>query len=184
MGKFTYEHSIAVDVLETLDEVDSAHIGVMGHSLGGHGAYFLAAYDERIAAAVCNCGGGGFRHDRDVEEWARDRWYVYLKHLRPGLLAGELPPIDVHEIIALIAPRAYLEVLGLNDGDPLARRQEVLMLLKVADVYQLVGKPEDLAFFVHGRGHSLRHESRELIYGFLEAHLKPPEATRSRRVGE
>jgi dienelactone hydrolase len=182
VGKFTYEHSIAIDVLETRAEVDRGRIGTMGHSLGGHGAYFLAAYDERIKAAVCNCGGGGFRHARNVEEWARDRWYVYFKHVRPGLLAGDLPPIDIHEIIALIAPRAYLEVLGLNDGDPLMERQEVLMMLKVADLYQLVGKPENLAFFAHGRGHSVRHESRELIYGFLEAHLKPPEATRSRRV--
>jgi dienelactone hydrolase len=184
VGKFTYEHAIAVDVLETLPEVDRANIGTMGHSLGGHGAYFLAAYDERIKAAVCNCGGGGFRHARNPEEWARDRWYVYLKHIRPGLLAGELPQIDIHEIISLIAPRAYLEVLGLNDGDPLAERQEVLMLMKVADVYQLVGKPENMGFFVHGRGHSVRHESRELIYGFLEAHLKPPAATEARPVKE
>jgi pimeloyl-ACP methyl ester carboxylesterase len=184
VGKFTYEHSLAIDVLETFREVDRANIGTMGHSLGGHGAYFLAAYDERIKAAVCNCGGGGFRHARKPEEWARDRWYVYLKHIRPGLLAGELPPIDIHEIIALIAPRAYLQVLGLNDGDPLAERQEVLMLLKIADLYQLVGKPENMAFFAHGRGHSIRHESRELIYGFLEAHLKRPEATESRPVKE
>ena len=184
VGKFTYEHSIALDVLLTFNEVDPAKIGTMGHSLGGHGAYFLAAYDERIKAAVCNCGGGGFRHARKPEEWARDRWYVYLKHIRPGLLAGKLPSIDIHEIIALIAPRAYLEILGLNDGDPLEERQEVLMLLKVADLYQLVGTPENMAFFAHGRGHSVRHESRELIAAFLEAHLKPPQATESRRVEE
>jgi dienelactone hydrolase len=184
VGKFTYEHSIAVDVLQRLDEVDRANIGTIGHSLGGHGAYFLAAYDERIKAAVCNCGGGGFRHDPKVEEWARDHWYIYFKHIRPRLLAGELPPIDIHEIIALIAPRAYLEVLGLNDGDPLLARQEVLMLMKVADIYQLVGKPENMGFFAHGRGHSVRYESRELIYGFLEAQLKVPEATKSRPVKE
>jgi hypothetical protein len=56
------------------------------------------------------------------------------------------------------------------------------MLMKVADVYQLVGKPENFGFFVHGRGHAVPHESRELIYGFLDAHLKPPEATRTRLV--
>ena len=45
VGKFTYEHSIAVDVLlsdhvksvQHGAEVDPAQIGVMGHSLGGYG---------------------------------------------------------------------------------------------------------------------------------------------------
>jgi dienelactone hydrolase len=184
VGKFTYEHSIAIDVLQTVAEVDTARIGVMGHSLGGHGAYFLAAYDDRIKAAVCNCGGSTFRHAKNVTEWARDHWYIYFKPIRPGLLAGVLPPIDMHEIVALIAPRAYLEVLGLNDGDPLAARQKVLMLTKVADVYQLVGKPDNFAFFAHGRAHSFRHESRELAYGFLESHLKPAQATQTRRPME
>jgi hypothetical protein len=54
------------------------------------------------------------------------------------------------------------------------------MLLKIADVYDLLGKPENFSFFIHGRGHSVPHESRELIYGFLDAHLKPTIATQTR----
>ncbi len=60
VGKFTFEHSIAVDVLQTLDEVDTQNIGALGHSLGGHGTLFLAAYDERIKASACNCGTSFF----------------------------------------------------------------------------------------------------------------------------
>ncbi|MCA9103203.1 MAG: dienelactone hydrolase family protein, partial [Planctomycetales bacterium] len=108
VGKFTYEHSIAVDVLETLDAVDPARIGALGHSLVGLDTIFLAAYDERIQAAACNCGASFFRHNAAVEAWSRDHWYVYFKHIRPELLAGRLPPIDFHEIIALVAPRAFL----------------------------------------------------------------------------
>jgi len=184
VGKFTYEHSIAVDVLRAQDEVDPDRIGALGHSLGGHGTYFLAAYDERIKAAVCNCGAAFLRHNSEVEHWARDHWYVYLKPIRPGLLRGELPAIDFHEIIALIAPRAYLDVSALNDGNPLTQRQRVLMLMKIADVYELLGTAEQFAFFVHGRGHSVPHESRELIYGFLDVHLKRPEATQTHLVAE
>jgi len=182
VGKFTFEHSIAIDVLQTRPEVDPQRIGAMGHSLGGHGTWYLAAYDERIRASVCNCGGSFLRHNPNVEAWSRDRWYVYLKPIREQLLRGELPPIDVHEIIALIAPRAFLDVSALNDGVPLTQRQRVLMLMKIADVYELLGQAQNFAFFVHGRGHSVPHESRELIYGFLDAHLKPAEATQTRLV--
>ena len=51
------------------------------------------------------------------------------------------------------------------------------MLLKIADVYALVGKPENFSFYIHGRGHSVPHESRELICAFLDVHLKPAEST-------
>ncbi len=179
VGKFNFEHSIAVDVLLTRDEVDPANIGVMGHSLGGHGAFFLAAYDDRLKTCVCNCGGSFLRHNPQVEAWSRDRWYVYLKPIRPFLLRGELPDIDFHEIISLIAPRAFLDVSALNDGNPLTQRQRTLMLLKIADVYELLERPENFSFFIHGRGHSVPHESRELIYGFLDMHLKPESATRT-----
>ena len=175
MGKFTYEHSIAVDVLQSLPEVDPARIGALGHSLGGHGSYFLSAYDERIQATVCNCSAPFFRHNPKVEEWARGRWYVYFQNIRPDLLQGKLPPIDMHEIIALIAPRAFLDLCGLNDGDPRVQRQRVLMLMKIMDVYSLFHVPQNLAFYVHGRAHSVADESRALMYAWMDAHLKPEE---------
>ena len=183
VGKFNYEHSIAIDALESLQEVDAANIGAMGHSLGGHGTFFLAAYDDRIKASASNCGGTFLRHNPLVEAWSRDHWYIYLKPLRPGLLRGELPDIDFHEIMALIAPRAFLDVSGLNDGKKLTQRQRILMNLKLMDVWELEKAPQNFAFFAHGRGHSIKHESRELIYAWMDTHLKPGEATETKRVG-
>ena len=182
VGKFTYEHSIAVDVLQGLPQVDGERIGALGHSLGGHGTFFLAAYDDRIKASACNCGASFFRHNPRVTAWARDHWYVYFKPIRAGLLKGELPPIDFHEIIALIAPRAFLDLSGLNDGHRPTQRQRLLMLMKIMDVYELTKAPQNFGFYVHGRGHSVAHESRQLIYGWMDAHLKPAAATRTRRV--
>jgi len=184
VGKFTYEHSIAIDVLETLDFVDRRNIGALGHSLGGHGTFFLAAYDERIRAAASNCAASFFRHNPKVTGWSRDRWYIYFKPIREGLLRGEMPPIDFHEIISLIAPRAFLDLAGLNDGPTGTQRQRVLMLMKVMEIYELEGAPENFSFYIHGRGHSVAHESRSLMYGFMDAHLKPPEATVTRLVGQ
>jgi len=182
VGKFTYEHSIAIDVLQSLKEVNTEKIGVLGHSLGGHGSMFLAAYDERVQAAAGNCSASFFRQNPRVEAWARDNWYVYFRHIRPGILEGELPPIDFHEIMALVAPRAFLDLSGLNDGDPLTQRQRILMLLKVMDVYELEKVPQNFAFFVHGKGHSVAHESRELMYGWMDSNLKPKSATKTKLV--
>lgn len=183
VGKFTYEHSIAVDVLQSLPEVDGKRIGALGHSLGGHGTFFLAAYDDRIQVAACNCGASFFRHNPGVEHWSRDHWYVYFKHIRPGLLQGELPPIDFHEIIALIAPRAFLDVSALNDGDPRIQRQRVLMNLKIMEAYELEGVPENFGFYVHGQKHSVEHPSRALIYAWMDSHLRP-EITKTHLVRE
>ena len=48
------------------------------------------------------------------------------------------------------------------------------MLASVMSVYELLDAPQNFAFFVHGRGHSVEHESRELIYGWLDANLQKP----------
>lgn len=171
VGKFTYEHSIAIDVLQTLPEVDSARIGVMGHSLGGQGAIFLAAYDKRVKAAACNCAASFFRYNDAVKEWSRDRWYVYFKHIRPGLLEGKLPPIDFHEIMALIAPRALLDISAINDGVEATQRQRVLMNIEVMKAFELENASDRFAFFVHGKKHSVPEESRELIASWLKSQL-------------
>ena len=61
VGKFTYEHSIAIDVLQSLDEVDAGKIGALGHSLGGHGTFFWplmmnASMPRRAIAGLRSCG--------------------------------------------------------------------------------------------------------------------------------
>ncbi len=178
VGKFTYEHAIAIDLSSRCPSLPD-RIGTLGHSLGGHGAYYLAAYDERVKAAVCNCGGAFFRHNPDVLNSARDRWYVYFKHLRPGLLEGRLPPIDRHEIIALVAPRPFMDLSGLNDGNGLVQRQRVLALLRIMDVYELEKAPQNFAFYVHGRGHAWPTVSRELDFGGMDVHLKPAPVTQT-----
>jgi cephalosporin-C deacetylase-like acetyl esterase len=49
-------HIRSVDLLESLPEVDKRRIAVIGHSLGGHNALFVAAFDQRIRAVVTSCG--------------------------------------------------------------------------------------------------------------------------------
>jgi len=58
------------------------------------------------------------------------------------------------------------------------------MLMRIMDVYEFEKAPQNFAFYVHGRGHSVAHESRQLIYGWMDTHLKPPEATKTRLVTE
>jgi hypothetical protein len=100
------------------------------------------------------------------------------------LLKGELPPIDFHDIISLIAPRAFMDLSALNDGKPGTQRQRVLMLTKLMDVWELERSPQNFAFYVHGRGHSVAHESRQLMYGWMDTYLKPPAATKTHLVTE
>ena len=50
------------------------------------------------------------------------------------------------------------------------------------EVYELNDAPQNFGFYVHGRGHSVAHESRQLIYGWMDTHLKPAEATQTRLV--
>ena len=49
-------HIRAVDLLVSLPEVDSRRIAAIGHSLGGHNALFVAAFDKRIRAVITSCG--------------------------------------------------------------------------------------------------------------------------------
>ena len=54
------------------------------------------------------------------------------------------------------------------------------MLMKVMDVYELEGAPKNFAFYAHGQGHSVPYEARQLIYGWLDKHLKGEDVTRCR----
>jgi len=104
MGKMLYDHKRSVDYLCSLAEVDSSRIGVIGHSLGGYNAFFHQAFDPRVKAAVSSCGFVSMGSSMYPFRFARDEWFVHFPILRDYLRAG-LVPCDMHEVMALCAPR-------------------------------------------------------------------------------
>ncbi|HTL30998.1 MAG TPA: alpha/beta fold hydrolase [Tepidisphaeraceae bacterium] len=112
-----------IDFLETLKEIDKAKIVVTGHSRGGKAALLAGALDERIAITAPNGSGTGgcapYRNPTAQAEKLSD----ILRNF-PGWFSPQLKqfvghedqlPFDQHELIALVAPRAFLTTEGLGD---------------------------------------------------------------------
>jgi len=55
-AKRTTDAMRAVDVLQSLDFVDSERIGGIGHSMGAEDVYWLMAFDDRVKAGILNPG--------------------------------------------------------------------------------------------------------------------------------
>lgn len=187
VGKIIYDLSIAVDVLESLEMVDPHRIGVLGHSLGGSSSIDLAAYDDRIAAVASNCWTTTFQYNTAYKAFARpeEKEFVYFRHLRELLANDQLPAIDGHEVMALIAPRPFLSIVCLNDnygGSPDSCVQRALSQFAVARAYALTGKPEHFAFYLHGQTHTLGLDGRALMYAWMDKHLKPRAETEPHTV--
>ena len=105
--KAIWNNMRAVDLLCDLDAVDSARIGVIGHSLGGHNAIFTALFDSRIKAVVSSCGFNAFPfyYKGNIAGWSH-QGYMPLLRTRFGLDLKRVP-FDFPELIAALAPRAF-----------------------------------------------------------------------------
>lgn len=87
VGKAIWDGQRALDVLVRFAEVDPQRIGAVGHSLGGHGSIFVAAFDERVRATVSSCGLTIWANNPQRLKWARDSWYSYFPRRRPIFLS-------------------------------------------------------------------------------------------------
>lgn len=175
MGKMLWDHIRAIDVLESLPYVDTARIGALGWSLGGHNAAFLAAFDERIVATVSNGGMAMFAGNPNPFRWAREgsagsdtQRFVYLPKLRPYLESGDVP-FDLHEIQALIAPRAYLDI-NCAPGD--LWKGAIVAARKVAPVYNLYQRPDRFKHRVFDGPHSFQPTMKTVAYDWLQRWLQ------------
>ncbi len=61
MAKMLLDATRAVDVLAAQPDVNPRRIGAIGHSLGAKEVLYLAAFDERVRAAVSSEGGIGLK---------------------------------------------------------------------------------------------------------------------------
>ncbi len=164
------DHMRGVDLLQSLPEVDPERIGVIGHSLGGHNAMFVAAFDERLKVVVSSCGWTMF-HDYyggKIKGWTSKRYMPLLRE-RYALDPGRVP-FDFDGVIAALAPRPFFSSSPERDGNFAVagvRRAEKL----VRPVYEFLGAPHNFDVAYPGCAHDFPTVVRERAYRFLDMAL-------------
>lgn len=168
--KGIWNHMRAVDLLQSLEEVDGLRIGCIGHSLGGHNTLFLAAFDTRIKAAVSSCGFNAFAKymGGNLKGWSH-RGYMP----RIAELYGADParmPFDFPEVLAAVAPRAVFVNAPKQDSN--FELSGVIDCLRSAvPVYALFNAEERLVAVHPDTGHDFPPDARAKAYAFLEQML-------------
>ena len=164
MMKMIYDGSRAVDLLETMPQVDPKRIGAIGHSLGGKEALYLPAFDPRIACAVASEGGLELEYSN-----YQDPWYLDAPVAEPGFA------LKGRDLLLLIAPRPFL-LIGGDAGDDDKNSVDGLQswpgIARVIPLYRELGAPEAIGLFVHGKGHDVPLESHGLALRWMEHFLK------------
>ena len=181
--KGIWNHVRAVDLLQSLPEVDPERIAVIGHSLGGHNAMFVAAFDQRIKAIVSSCGFNAFGkyYGGDLTGWSH-------KGYMPRIASeyGKDPkrmPFDFTEIVGVLAPRPFFVNAPLGDDN--FEKSGVDDCLRAArPVYELLGGKGRLVAVHPDIGHGFPPDVRKAAYEFLDRALQhrpdPLDAERGR----
>jgi len=153
--KAIFNHIRCVDFLQTRPEVDPERIGVIGHSLGGHSAMYVAAFDTRLKVIVSSCGWTLNRYYNNYNEEMRKKfggrlWGYAQERYSPFArtkykLKEENFPFDFDDVIAALAPRPFFSNSPIHDANfnvegvrrGIANASEVYRFLDAADNLQV-----------------------------------------------
>ena len=154
LGKVLHDVRVALDYLATRPEVDPSRIGFIGHSYGGRMAIWASAFDERIRAAVSNCGCVNYRNSL-----TRDAG-IQMAFCVPGILTLG----DLEDVLRLAAPRALL--IQAAEDDKWSRGAQVMF-----DHARSAFPEGQLEIRTWPGGHRFSQSMRETAYAFLDCHL-------------
>ena len=156
MAKMLYDAQLALDILVARPDVDPDRLGAFGHSLGAKEVLYLAAFDERVKATVSSEGGIGVRFSNWNAPWylAEDAYQAEFDH-------------EHHELLAMIAPRAFLLIGGNSaDGD-----QSWPFIEAALPVYRLYDSRPRIGLLNHRQGHSFPPIALERTIDWLKVYL-------------
>lgn len=168
--KAIVNHRRGVDLLSNLAAVDSTKIGVIGHSLGGHNAIFLGAFDDRIQCVITSCGWDPFPYyyGGRLAGWSSDRYMPRIREIY-GLDPKQMP-FDLPEAIAAIAPRAFFSNSPLRDSNFDANGVKTAEP-KIQQIYTLHDAKTRFIIRYPDADHDFPTEIREEAYQFLDRSL-------------
>ncbi|UYZ21706.1 alpha/beta hydrolase [Mesobacillus jeotgali] len=126
VAKMIIDHQQGISLLQAFKLVDPERIGVIGHSLGGYNAYFLAGADQRVKAVVCSCGFSPLADDPETHRWGRREWFSHIPKLSDDIAQGKTP-FEFNEIAALAASTPLFMWMAKMIGSSLigSRQQRV-----------------------------------------------------------
>jgi dienelactone hydrolase len=155
MAKMLFDAQRAVDVLQSLEEVDSSKIGALGHSLGAKEAFYLGAFDDRVKVIVSNEGGIGIDYSNWDAVWYLGKEIHDFRHPH-------------HEVLSLVAPKPFLLIGGDSADGEISRPY----IEAVEPVYKLYGEEKGkIELFNHGAGHSVHPTAETKTYDWINKFL-------------
>ena len=137
-----------MDYLETVPEINTEKVAVVGHSRLGKTALFTGLIDDRIALTISNdsgCGGAAVNRGTNgetIEDITRVFPFWFDAHYKEYVGMAEEMPWDAHFLLAGIAPRRVYIASAMEDAwaDPIA---EQTAAQAARAVYQKLGLTKD-----------------------------------------
>jgi fermentation-respiration switch protein FrsA (DUF1100 family) len=169
--KAVWNNMRAIDLLQSLPEVDGERIGCIGHSLGGHNTMFTAAFDTRIKALVSNCGFTSFPkyYGGKLKGWTSARYMPLIASKYD--LKPEKVPFDFPDVVAALAPRAFLASAPLHDDNfEVSGVRDCIAAAR--PVYESLGAKDKLAANYPDCKHEFPPAVRKVAYDWLDRWLK------------
>jgi hypothetical protein len=142
--------------------IDVKHLAVTGCSYAGKMALFAGAFDERVALTIAQENGGGgapawrVSHEIEAQGSVEDvndtdyNWFAGQMQQFTGENVYKLP-VDHHELMAMVAPRALLET-GNTDFYWLSNRSNYISARATQKIYNTLGVADRYGFYIDG-GH-------------------------------
>ena len=168
--KAIWDNMRAIDLLQSLPEVDGKRIGAIGHSLGGHNSLFTAAFDTRIRCVVTNCGFTSFSHyyGGNLKGWWGPR---YMPRMEKEFPTPDRMPFDFHDVLGAIAPRAiYVSAPERDSNFDAAGVRDVVASLQ--PVFKLFSAESRFAAVYPDCEHDWPTQDRLKAYAWIDRQLK------------